>query len=68
MNGGSLNFQVNVVSCLYTVLDISTVYAMTYSVLGQAKTQTLAVQDSVSKVAGNFDGLQFCGPREYSIV
>ena len=41
---------------------------MTHSVFGASSTQTLlAVQDSVSKVVGNFDGFTHCGAREYFI-
>ena len=42
---------------------------MTYSALGVPRTQTLpAVTDSVSKVAGNKNGFNYCGSREYSVT
>ena len=41
---------------------------MTHSVFGISSTQTLsAVKDSVSKVAGNKNGYDYCGAREYFI-
>ena len=41
---------------------------MTYSALGVPFTQTLAVKDSVSLLAGNRDGFTYCGAREYAIA
>ena len=42
---------------------------MTHSALGASVTQVLpAVKESVSKVAGNLNGYDHCGPRVYSIT
>jgi len=42
---------------------------MTYSVSAVPSTQTLpVVKDSVSRLAGNKNGFDYCGAREYSIT
>ena len=66
---GSLDFQVNIgISCTSAVFDAFTIADMTHSVFGVSSTQTLsAVKDSVSKVAGNKNGYDYCGAREYFI-
>ena len=55
--------------CTSADFDAFTVNDMYHSALGSPDTQTLPVnvQDSVSKVAGNKNGYDHCGPRVYSI-
>ena len=65
MNTGSLDFQVDIdISCASAVFDSFTISEMTHSVFGASNTQTLsAVEDSVSKVAGDKNGYTHCGAR-----
>jgi len=67
---GTLDFDVIVdISCTSAVFDVFTVADMYHSALGASATQVLpAVKESVSKVAGNLNGYDHCGPRVYSIT
>ena len=51
-----------------TILDPLTIDDMQMSVLTDPIIQSFdPVQDSASKVNGNKSGLDYCGPRKYSI-